>query len=39
MAIENKNELKQKEILEEICNLECYYLKCLNMIVKVTYNL
>jgi len=31
---ENKNELKQKEILEEICNLECYYLKCLNMIVK-----
>ncbi|ORX83315.1 hypothetical protein BCR32DRAFT_292055 [Anaeromyces robustus] len=31
---ENKNDLKQKEILEEICNLECYYLKCLNMIVK-----
>jgi len=29
-----KNDLKQKEILEEICNLECYYLKCLNMIVK-----
>ncbi|ORX53382.1 hypothetical protein BCR36DRAFT_349264 [Piromyces finnis] len=32
--VENKNDLKQKEILEEICNLECYYLKCLNMIVK-----